>query len=147
MESWLTRIARKCCLFSHASLFKLIFLQFYLLLSSIKASIDTFLLEADYSFLNFMKFFFYIGIGVLLNKKCQKCVYHWDISIFQLILLENYRFEFFYQGVNWWWYIFRWLVHKTISDFVSHIEMLTGWTCEKVYSIFLFCRLSQFLIL
>ena len=43
-----------------------------------------------------MKFESYIGLGVLIDQKRQKC---WIILRFELDLLENNIFEFFCQSV------------------------------------------------
>ena len=50
--------------------------------------------------------FLYVEIGVVIDQKWQNCFSYWVISILQLVLLENYRFEFLYQDLNWPWYIF-----------------------------------------
>ena len=75
-------------------------------------------------------------IGILVGPKCQSCHCYREILIFQLNLFENFGFEFS-QILNWRCYIFRWLLDGTTSDFVPLIEVLIGWTCEKVQSIFL----------
>ena len=58
---------------------------------------DRLLLEKDHLFLKILKIVSYIGIRIISDQKWQKCYKHRDISVFQLILLENYGFEFFYQ--------------------------------------------------
>ena len=68
--------------------------QLYLLIFSVKVSIDRFFVETYFSFLNSMIFVLYIGTGILIGKQWQKCDQYKLISIFQLKLLENYSFEF-----------------------------------------------------
>ena len=70
---------------------------------SIKLSINTPLREADYLFPNIMKNIYYVEIGVLVDQKWQKYYSYWVVSLFHLTLLDNYRFEFLYQGLNWQW--------------------------------------------
>ena len=72
VEFWGTNIERKCCWSWQASINNLFFLQFYLLIFPFNVSSDSFLLEADCSFLKIMKFVFYIGIGVLIDQMWQK---------------------------------------------------------------------------
>ena len=57
--------------------------------------------------LNFY-YIFYIGNGILIGLRWQKCYWYRHISIFQLILLENYSFEFC-QGLKWRIFSFRFL--------------------------------------
>ena len=65
MEFGVTRNDKKCCWSWHAWIINLKFLQLYLLHFPFKVSIDSFLLEADFSFLKDMKIIFYIELGVI----------------------------------------------------------------------------------
>ena len=74
MESWRTRIAWKCCWYWHASLFQLIFLALPASFC-VKMSIDSFSIEADYSFLNIKEFVLYIRIGILIDRNRPSAIF------------------------------------------------------------------------
>ena len=63
-----------------------------------KVSIDTFLIEAEFSFLIFTDVFHSIGIGILTVQKLQTCKFQRIVLMFLIILLESYRFEIFVDG-------------------------------------------------
>ena len=70
-----------------------------------KMFIDMFEIEAEYSFPNSVNFVLYIGIGIVVGPRCQKCNWCCDILVLQFILLEKHGFEIVYQGLNWCWLI------------------------------------------
>ena len=72
----------------------------------IKISIDSFLLEADSSFLLLVKLVFCVGFGIVIGQKSRKHCSCGHILIFQLKLRESYCFEF-YQALNSQIYTFR----------------------------------------
>ena len=109
---------------------------------SIEVSVDSFLLKRDYSLLFIEKNFLQFRIGILIEQKCHKCYSYWLISMFQLVLLVNYRFEFLYEGLKWQWYIFRCFWEGTICDCVPSIDILMVWKCKRVHLIFVFPRSS-----
>ena len=69
----------------------------YLIFISMKVSTNSFILEACCSFLIISKLDLCLGIGILIGQKWKKCFLFRHISKFQLILLEKYGFEVFYQ--------------------------------------------------
>ena len=71
--------------------------------------------------LSTLKYDLYIGIGILIRQKWQKCLYFRHISKFQLVLLENYTFEFLYQVLNWLFHTATRLLHWTISGLIPYI--------------------------
>ena len=135
VESCLTKNAGKCCLSWHASIFKLIFHQLYMLHYSIKVLIDNFLFDANYSFSKNHGFCTLHRIGSLGWKDLAKVLLilrYLDVStrasrklqIWILLSRSELTVISFLDG--------------TISYCVPQIGMLDGWTCEKVQSIFLF---------
>ena len=82
--------------------YKLIILQLYLLHFSIKVTLDSFILEAKYSLLIIMTFFYYIRIEILIGQKFYS---YRHIMRIHLNLLEKQVCEFFYQGLYWRWLI------------------------------------------
>ena len=91
---------------------------------SVKKSIDGFLLEADYSFLNKKEFFWNPDW-----PKLAKCYSFWDISIFQLVLFENYTFEIFIKV----WYDSDWSSSVCqIAELVILSLTLEFWGAEHV---------------
>ena len=54
-----------------------------------------------------------------------------EVSWYSVVLLENYKFEFFYQGLNLRWSIFRCFLIGTICDCVSSIGILKVRKCKK----------------
>ena len=47
-----------------------------------------------------MKLFLKIIIAILIGQMQQMCYQGWYISMFEFKNPDNYRFEFFYQGLN-----------------------------------------------
>ena len=67
---------------------------------SIKVSNSRFLLEADYSFLKLLKSVLYIGIGILIGQKWQKCYQYTYISIFQSVSKTTAFLSFLKFGID-----------------------------------------------
>ena len=55
-------------------MFSFLFLQLYYLRFALKVSLDNFLLEVDYLFVNSMKSSLYAGIGILIDQKWQSAI-------------------------------------------------------------------------
>ena len=103
MESWSTRIARKCFSSWRTSVFKLILLHLYLSFlfrSRLFPSIALYL-KTDCWFLNILNFDLFIGIGILIGQKSQECFKLGHISKFELKFLGNYSFEILHKILNW----------------------------------------------
>ena len=86
-------------------------------------TLDSFIPGTDCSFPNILKYDVYIGIGILISQKWQKCFLFRHISNFQLILLENYSFEFLFQVLNWRFHTTTWLLEWRISKFIPYIGL------------------------
>ena len=102
-------------------------------------SIDSWLFEADCSFLNIKNFVPYIRIGILIDENWQNA-FSIGISWFSNLSFRKLHIWVFYQGLNWRWYSFKCLSDGIVSDFVPYVGMLIRWTCENVILMFLFCR-------
>ena len=63
------RNARKCIWSWHTSIFKIIFLQIYLVQFSVRVTKYSFLLEKDYFCFRFRKLVSYIGVGIRIGQK------------------------------------------------------------------------------
>ena len=63
-----------------------------------------------------------LEIGILIGQKW-KSASSSDISKFQLIVLENYSFEFFHQVLNWRFHTNTGLSHWRISGFFPYIGL------------------------
>ena len=87
------------------------------------ANLDSFIPETDCLFLNISESDLYIGIGMLIGQKWQKWLKFRHISKFQLLLLQNYSFEFLYQVLNWRFHTTTWLLQWSISGFFPHIDL------------------------
>ena len=61
-----------------------------------------------------MEFVQYTGFGVLFDQKWRKSYQYWDTSMFQHVVLENYGFGFFYQGLNWRLFSFKNFLDGTV---------------------------------
>ena len=122
LESWWTRIARIVCM-----------------MGTIRFRNSSFSQPTCFFSAN-MKNNLYVEVGVMIDQKWQKCLSNWDISIFQLVFLENYRLDFFYQGLNWCWYIFRCFLGGTISDYVPSMGILVNRKCKMVHLTIIFRR-------
>ena len=105
-------------------LFKLLLLQLYLFhFFHLGVNLDSFIPEADCSFLSIYKYDLYIGIRILIGQKWQKWFQFRHISNFQLVLLENYSFEFLYQVLNWHFHTTAGLLHWRICGFIFLIGL------------------------
>ena len=76
------------CLVFQTDIFKALLASF-----SFKLSCRSFLLEADYSFLNMKKFQNYIKIGSVIDRGWQNAI-SIEILDFPFFFLENYTFDF-----------------------------------------------------
>ena len=86
-------------------------------------NLDSFIFESDCSFPILLKYDLYIEIVILKGQKWQKCFQFRHLSKFQLILLENYSFEFLYQVLNWRFHTITWLFHCKIHGFIRQIGL------------------------
>ena len=84
---------------------------------------DSFITEADCSFLSISKFNLYIGIGILRGQKWQKWFQFRHFLKFQVVLLENYSCEFFYQVLNWRLHTTTGILLWKISGFILYIGL------------------------
>ena len=90
-------------------------------------NLNSFIPEANCSFLSISRYDFWFGIWILIGQKWQKWFCFRHVSKFQLVLLENYSCEFLYRVLNWrfhtttgflhwsfiftlWFYSLHWLI-------------------------------------
>ena len=86
----------KCCYFWQIFMLKLIFLHKYRL---------DFFHQVGSRTLNFLRNIglnhqFYFCIGILMDHKCQNCLWYGPFLVLELVFLLNNWFHVFFQGVN-----------------------------------------------
>ena len=90
-------------------------------LSAINITFENTLLSREF-WLKIFQFFF--GIGILMDRKCQRCLRFGLISIFELTFLQNNWIYFFFPGFNnfffWNWFG------------VCTINLLCAWLTENI---------------
>ena len=77
------------------------------------------------------------------GQKWQNCHQYKFISMFQLIVRQNYSLEFFIQGLIGRCYTFGWLFCWLIFCFVPHIGIFSGQKIEEVQIKFRCCWFSN----
>ena len=130
----------ECDELKQASLFKLLFVYFYLLHFSIEMPKDTFLLEAHYLLINIMKFELYSEIGFPIGQNRHNWYQYRHCSVLQPDLLEDNIFELFLWCLNSECITFGWIFHRKIY-FIPFFGILVAAICEKDPFLFLFCQL------
>ena len=73
------------------------------------------------------------SIRILIVRKFLEVLLFLISSIFSVILLRDYSFDFFHEGLNWMFYTWRRWLHWKITEFSVEIKILIVWNFQKCY--------------
>ena len=97
-------------------------------ISPIKISMDK---QSVIHAMFFRKHCFVFCVGILIVRKCEATaiIFH-TFSIFQFIILHNYRLDFLPQGFKLKFFLFCGLVDSKVTDFVDRVRILIVEECQ-----------------